>query len=90
MVTYLVCCDSNPAGLFLGKRTDGGAIEVLLDYATPVYRDTSVGRYLYGQLAQKGYKSLVFKANAPGHVGYMQKVGYRKNDRGEYVLALKA
>lgn len=90
VVTYLVCCDSNPAGLFLGKRTDGGAIEVLLDYATPVYRDTSVGRYLYGQLAQKGYKSLVFKANAPGHVGYMQKVGYRKNDRGEYVLALKA
>ncbi len=90
VIAFLVCCDSNPAGLFLGRRMDGGAVEVLLDYATPVYRDTSVGRYLYDQLARSGCKSLVFRANAPRHVGYMQKVGYRKNDKGEYVLSLKA
>ena len=88
VVAFLVCCDSNPAGLFLGKRTGDGAVEVLLDYATPVYRDTSVGRYLYEQLARNGYRALVFRANAPEHVGYMKKVGYRKNDKGEYVLSL--
>ena len=89
VVAYLVCCDGNPAGLFLGRRMAGGALEVLLDYATPVYRDTSVGRYLHDQLAQAGYPSLVFKANAPGHEGYMQKVGYRKNEKGEYILELR-
>ena len=89
VVAYLVCCDSNPAGLFLGKRAGDGAVQVLLDYATPVYRDTSVGRYLHGQLARTGYKSLVFRANAPGHVGYMEKVGYRKNESGEYILDLR-
>ena len=88
VVAYLVCCDSNPAGLFIGRSEGDGAIDVLLDYATPVYRDTTVGRYLHGKLARTGYKSLVFRANAPGHVGYMEKVGYRKNSRGEYVLDL--
>lgn len=88
-IAYLVCCDRNPAGLFLGKPADGGGIEVLLDYATPVYRDTTVGRYLYGQLAKAGYKYLLFRADAPKHVGYMEKMGYRKNEKGEYVLELK-
>lgn len=88
-IAYLVCCDSNPAGLFLAKPIGDGGAEVLLDYATPVYRDTSVGRFLYRRLAEAGYKTLVFKSDAPGHVGYMEKMGYRKNDRGEYVLQLR-
>lgn len=87
-IAYLVCCDSNPAGLFLGRIMGNGDIEVLLDYATPVYRDTTVGSYLHGRLAEAGYRSLVFKSYAPQHKGYMEKVGYQKNERGEYVLSL--
>ena len=89
-MTYLVCCDSNPAGLFLARPAGDGELEVLLDYATPVYRDTSVGRFLYGRLAKAGFKSLVFRGNAPEHVGYMEKMGYRRNDSGEYILTLHA
>ena len=88
-IAYLVCCDSNPAGLFLACPLEDGRLEVLLDYATPVYRDTSVGRYLYDQLGQTGCSALVFRSNAPKHVGYMEKVGYRKNERGEYVKTLR-
>lgn len=88
VIAYLVCCDGNPAGLFMGRAENDGAIDVLLDYATPVYRDTTVGRYLHGKLSQAGYRSLSFTGNAPGHVGYMEKVGYRKNDRGAYILDL--
>ena len=87
-IVYLVCCDSHPAGLFIGRKIDGCEAEILLDYATPVYRDTSVGRFLYGQLKGKGCKTLVFRKNAPEHAAYMEKVGYRKNERGEYVLRL--
>lgn len=87
-VACLVCCDSNPAGLFLGRRTGDGAVEVLLDYAMPVYRDTSVGRYLYGRLAKQGCTALVFRGDAPGHTAYMEKVGYVKAADGAYVLKL--
>ena len=87
-IACLVCCDSNPAGLFLGRAAGDGDIEVLLDYTTPVYRDTSVGVYLHGWLAQAGYRSLVFRGHAPQHEGYMAKVGYQRNERGEFVLSL--
>ena len=40
------------------------------------------------RLAEAGYRSLVFKSHAPQHEGYMEKVGYKKNERGEYVLSL--
>lgn len=84
-VAYLVCCDRNPAGLFLGKRS-GSEIEVLLDYATPVYRDTSVGRFLYNALTKDGCRRFTFRDNAPKHIGYLEKMGYRKTDEGVYVL----
>ncbi len=85
---FLVCCDSHPAGIFIAQKTAPDTLDILLDYTTPAYRDTSAGRYLYQQLREKGYKTLVFKENAPKHVAYMEKVGYRKNDRGAYVLEL--
>ena len=86
---YLVCCDSSPAGLLLGKCCNG-TIDVQLDYAMPVYRDTSVGRFLHSRLAKEGFHSLVFRETAPRHVAYMEKVGYKKNEKNEYVLTLKA
>ena len=89
-VVYLVCCDSNPAGIFIGKHLKGpDVVEVLLDYAAPVYRDTSAGRYLHEQMKQKGCKTLVFRSTAPKHVKYMEKVGYQMDEKGAYVLRLK-
>ena len=88
-IACLVCHDRNPAGLFLASDAGDGSIEVLLDYALPVYRDTSVGRHIYGYLAEKGYQTAVFRMNAPKHVGYMEKIGYQKNDQGVYILPLR-
>ena len=66
---------------------EAGETEILLDYAAPAYRDTSVGRFLHAQLKQKGCRTLVFRRNAPKHVDYMTKMGYRKNG-DDYVLKL--
>lgn len=87
---YLVCCDKDPACLFLGKETAPGDLTVMLDYATPVYRDTSVGKFLYTNLADKGYKTLSFGQRSEGHLPYLQKMGYVKADDGSYVLDLPA
>lgn len=86
---YLVSCDRNPAGIFLGRKTGDGGLEVLLDYTTPVYRDTSAGRFLHDRLAGEGYRYVAFRENAPKHVNYMEKIGYRKNGRGEYECRLE-
>ena len=85
---YLICCDGNPAGVFLGKETKQNELEVLLDYALPAYRDTSVGRFLYQRLAQEGYRSLVFRQDAPNHTQYLEKIGYQKTEAGKYTLDL--
>ena len=87
-ISYLICCESNPACLFLGKEITPGTVEVILDYATPVYRDTSVGRFLYGYMAHNGYKSLVFKQEAKEHVPYLNKVGYKITQDNTYELDL--
>jgi len=87
-VAYLVCCDADPACLFLGKETAPGELEVLLDYATPVYRDASVGRFLYRQLRKDGYRSLAFTQNAESHRDFLQKIGYEYKEGKGYVLNL--
>ena len=87
-VVILTSCGGNPAGLFIGKRTAPEEAEIYLDYATPVYRDTTVGRFLYGELKKRGFRTLVFRGSAPKHVPYMEKVGYRK-ENGAYVLDLE-
>ena len=88
-IVWLVCCGSNPASIFIGRKNGPDEMEILLDYAAPAYRDTSAGRFLYRQLKQKGGKTLLFAGDAPKHVAYMEKVGYRKNDAGAYILNLQ-
>lgn len=81
-LAYLVCCDAVPAGILLGKEREGGAVEILLDYSTPAYRDCSVGRYLYAKLAEKGVKKLVYAGDSRAHTAYLQKMGFVKEDTG--------
>ena len=87
-LVFFACCDNNAAGVFIAKRGSApDEAEILLDYAAPAYRDTSVGRFLYARLKQRGLRTLVFKMNASQHVDYMTKMGYRK-DGDDYVLKM--
>lgn len=77
-VAYLVCCDASPAGVLLGRYIDEKSLEILVDYSTPVYRDCSVGKYLYSRLQEKGIQTLVFNGNLEKHEGYLKKMGFVK------------
>ena len=88
-VVCLVCCDGTLAGLFMAAHAGDGVLDLLLDYTTPAYRDTSVGRFLHAELARDGFRTIVFRDSAPRHVPYMEKMGYRKDGRGRYVLQLQ-
>ncbi|MCR4842520.1 MAG: YgjV family protein [Eubacterium sp.] len=84
---YIVTCDTVPAGLLLGNRTDDGVVRIIIDYATPAYRDTSVGMFLYSMLSDYGIRRLEFSGRAVGHESYLKAMGFEKTDAG-YVKEL--
>lgn len=84
---FLVCRDAAPAGILAGRALEDGGLEVVLDYATPQYRDCSVGQYLYRQLAQRGYRTLAVPAASEVHGAYLKKMGFVQ-DGGRYVKDL--
>ncbi len=87
-LTYLICCNSDPACLFIGKEVSEGELEVILDYATPVYRDASAGRFLYRRLASDGYRTLTFRQKSDVHETFLKKIGYEDRKESGYVLDL--
>ena len=74
---YLVCRGTEAAGILLG--TDSGAsIDVKIDYTTPVYRDCSVGKYLYNYLASQNFSELAAGNVSENHKNYLEKMGFVK------------
>lgn len=73
---YIVCCGGVPAGLMLGKASEKGVLDIVLDYSTPTYRDCSVGAYLYSKLPEYGVQKLVYTGNIEKHEEYLVKMGF--------------
>lgn len=73
---FLVCCGAQPVGILTGRSLGDGVLEVSLDYSTPQYRDCSVGRYLYQQLADRGWEALLVPTASQVHGNYLQKMGF--------------
>ena len=88
-IGYLVLCQSSPAGVFLARPAgDTGIFQVVLDYTTPKYRDCSVGKYLYENLADMGVTSLIAEGSSKAHIKYLRKMGFRKDSDNLYTLTL--
>lgn len=81
---YFVCDDLTPRGLLLGKKQDDGSLLIQLDYATPTYRDHSVGNFLYPKLLDH-YTALEYNKVSRKHKSYLEKMGFRKRG-GKYRL----
>lgn len=84
---YIVLCKAAPAGIILGKTDGNGTLNISIDYTTPVYRDCSVGKFLYSQLPEKGINKLIYSGEANTHEVYLQKMGF-KNENGKYIKYL--
>lgn len=87
-VVCLVCHNMTPAGILLGKKQENGALEILLDYSTPEYRDCSVGKYLYSRLSELGIHSLLFSQEPHKHEAYLKKMGFTI-ENGVYVKKIE-
>ncbi len=72
----IIFCEDTFAGLLLGKKKNEDELEIKLDYATPAFRDFSVGKYLYEELKKNGFKKCKFMADIPGSLVYLKKIGF--------------
>ena len=71
----------------LGRENDG-VLDILIDYSTPVYRDCSVGAYLYSNIAANSIHTLRFSENSSeAHISYMKKMGFVQ-ENGAYINKL--
>ena len=75
--SYLVTCHHAPAGIALG-REEGDAMEILLDYSLPEYREFSIGGFLMDQLKAAGVKTLTYRGPVENHLAYLEKTGFEK------------
>ncbi len=85
---YAVFYDDQAAGLLLVMK-EGETLRIVMDYATPAFRDCSVGGYLYGKLPEFGVSKLVCKAENDEHVKYMEKMGFVRGEDNAYVKELR-
>lgn len=75
---YAVCCDGNMAGIVLGDETNGD-FQVEIDYTSPIYRDCSVGKFLYSELKKHNIHMMLFsKQHSKVHEDYLNKMGFGK------------
>ena len=83
---YLICYKGNPAGIFIGKNTDGNT-DIILDYSLPEYRDFSIGKFLFSKLPEEGVTSVTYRGPVEHHKDYLDKYNFVKTGDG-YVKPL--
>jgi len=80
IVTLLLTRDGLPAGLVIGRRS-GSTLTVDLDYVLGPYRDSRLGRWLYGPGAdvfrRHGITELRSAGTTDVHRKYLQRVGFQ-------------
>lgn len=88
-VAYIVCCNSVPAGVLMGKKAEDGTLDIALDYSTPTYRDCSVAQFLHSKLPEQGVSTLLSSQDLTNHhVPYLKKMNFVE-ENGVYVKKLK-
>ncbi len=77
---YMVFCNGDPAGILLGKTVEQGIVAASLEYATPAYRDCSIGKFLYSALPGENVNTLMMENVSEKHRPYMEKMGFVNQD----------
>jgi hypothetical protein len=75
--------DGLPAGVVLGER-DGSTLDITIDFVVRAYRDSRLGRWLYGPGARvfkpAGIDRITATATSDAHRSYLDRVGFVYDD----------
>lgn len=72
---HVVYREAAPVGVLIGIRNEE-QLEVILDYATPQYRDCSIAAYLFQRLKELGVKTVIAESETKAHITYLHKMGF--------------
>ena len=86
-LAYIVCYEGSPAGIFVGKKSEGGNVDIMLDYSLPQFRDFSIGKFLYSKLPADGITSVTYSGPNKNHLDYLEKNQFTKTG-SSYVKTL--
>jgi hypothetical protein len=88
LLTLLLTRDGLPAGLLIGRRRDA-TLTIDLDYVLGPYRDSRLGRWLYGPGADvfrdDGITTLRSAGSTDTHRHYLERIGFRPTDDGDFL-----
>ena len=91
VVTLLLTREGLPAGLLIGRRR-GSTLTIDLDYVLGPYRDSRLGRWLYGAGASvfrsDGITELRSAGTTAEHRKYLQRVGFERSPTDEDLYEL--
>ena len=73
---YYITCHDAPAGITIGIKKDD-ALNLVLDYSFPEYRDFSIGNYLISNIKKEGINKLVYDGSTEHHMKYLNKMGFK-------------
>jgi hypothetical protein len=72
--------DMVPANLVVYRKADDGAVELLLDYATPAYRDYRSADYFFEaaarDIASSGRTVFRARSSVAAHAAYLERMGF--------------
>ena len=81
---FVLMREGMPAGAILGTR-DADTLHLTLDYVLPAYRDSQLGRWVYGDRASAlrahGIREVTASPTTDVHRHYLEHVGFER--RGE-------
>ncbi len=76
MEIHAVYAGAEAVALLIGKR-EGESLRILLDYASPKYRDCSVAKFLFSQLEESGIKTFIAdKTEVTSHQKYLRQMQF--------------
>jgi hypothetical protein len=88
LLTLLLTRDGLPAGLLIGRRRDS-TLTVDLDYVLGPYRDSRLGRWLYGPGAEvfraDGITAVRSAGSTDTHRRYLERIGFHPTDDGDFL-----
>lgn len=89
--SYFVC-DNEIAGLFAWKENSTTECQILIDFVTPRYRDSKIGRYFFEQqlpsFREKGYTHFIYNNVGQKHWKYLEKIGFKHGAMGCFTKEL--
>ena len=83
-----------PVGLIVYRERSESDIEILLDFAIPMYRDYENAAYFFREFStlmrKKGYRKYISYCNVPVHQRYLRRMGFQEDpdERGLFIRHL--